>query len=85
MNLQDVVEQILAEFENDKNATHYIWGQPYERALREIDPSLKASGIAFAETVLFDHRLQFQSLDSSEANQENVALDVAVQRLQRLS
>jgi len=86
MNIEETVEQILAEFEKDKNATNYIWGQAYERALTEIDPSLKARIVAFAQTVLHGRRLQLQeSPESPDAKQETVALDVAIQRLRRLS
>jgi hypothetical protein len=86
MNLEETVEQILAEFENDKNAAYYIWGQAYERALRQIDPSLKASSFAFAETLLYGRRSQLQeSPDSSEIKQEKVALDVAIRRLRSVS
>jgi|KBSMisStaDraftv2_1062788.scaffolds.fasta_scaffold1256690_1 hypothetical protein len=86
MNIEETVEQILAEFEKDKNAANYIWGQAYERALTEIDASLKARSVAFAHTVLYGRRLQLrESPDSLEAKQETVALDVAIQRLRSLS
>ena len=41
MNIQETVDQIIADFEKDENAANYIWGQAYERALTEIDPSLR--------------------------------------------
>ena len=86
MNIEETVEQILAEFEKDKNATNYIWGQAYERALTEIDPSLKARSVAFAQTVMYGRRLQLQeSPESPDAKQETIALNVAIQRLRRLS
>jgi hypothetical protein len=86
MNIDETVEQLLAEFEKDKNATNYICGQAYERALKEIDPSLKARTVAFAGTLLCVRRLQLQgSPDSPDRKQEKVALDVAIQRLRRLS
>ena len=85
MNIEETVEQILAEFEKDKNAANYIWGQAYERALTEIHPSLKARSVAFAETVLYGRRQQLTRIkDDPEAKQETVALNVAIQRLQRL-
>jgi len=51
LNIEETVEQFIADFEKDKNAASYIWGQAYDRALTEIDPSLKARSVAFAETV----------------------------------
>jgi hypothetical protein len=85
MNIQETVEQIISDFEKDRNAANYIWGQAYERALTEIDPSLKARNVALAQTVLYGRRLQLQnSPDSPETKQETVALNVAIQRLRRL-
>ena len=52
MNIEELVEQTPSDFEKDKNAANYIWGQAYEKALTEIHSSLKARSIAFAETLL---------------------------------
>ena len=87
MNIEEVVEEIIADFEENKNknASKYIWGQAYESALTEIDPSPKARSVAFAETILYGRRRQLQkSPDSLEGNQETVALNVAIQRLRSL-
>jgi hypothetical protein len=86
MNLKETVESIVSDFEKVKaSATNYIWGQAYESALNESDPSRQARRIAFAEIVLYGRRQQLQKfLDDPETKQELEALKVAIQHLQRL-
>jgi len=85
MNIEEVVEEIVADFEKNKNAPNYIWGQAVESAVTEIDPSPKARSVAFAETILYGRRRQLQkSPDTLAANQETIALNVAIQRLRSL-
>jgi hypothetical protein len=83
MNLKEAVESILSDFEKLKaSGTNYIWGQAYERALAETDPSRKSRSVAFAETVLYGRRLQLEKFpDDPEAKQELEALKVAIQHL----
>ena len=86
MNVEETVDKIISDFEKDKTAASYIWGQAYERALTETNPSLKARSIAFAQTVLYGRRRQLEQFpDDSEAKQETAALSVAIQRLRKLS
>jgi len=83
MNLKETVESILADFEKLKaSGTNYIWGQAYERALTETDPSQRTRSVAFAETVLYGRRLQLEKLpDEPATKQELEALKVAIQHL----
>ena len=83
MNLKETVESILSDFEKLKTSgTNYIWGQAYERALTETDPSRKAWSIAFAETILYGRRLQLEKLpDDPDTKQELEALKVAIQHI----
>ena len=85
MNIEEAVERLISDFEKDKNAANYIWGEAYERALNEIDPLRKARSMEFAETVLCDRRQQLQeSPDDPDAKQETVTLSVAIERLRTL-
>jgi hypothetical protein len=87
MTLKETVESIVSDFEKLKaSATNYIWGQAYERALTETDPSRKTRSIEFAETVLYGRRQQLEKFsDDPEAKRELEALKVAIQHLRRLS
>ena len=86
MNLKQLVENIISDFEKvNGSATNYIWGQAYESALNERDPSRQARRIAFAEAVLYGRRQQLQKfLNEPEAKQELEALNVAIKHLRRL-
>jgi len=86
MNLKETVESIISDFEKVKTSgTNYIWGQAYQRALTETDPSRRTRSVAFAETILYGRRLQLEKFpDDPETKQELEALKVAIQHLRRL-
>ena len=84
MNIEEMVESFIADFERDRqDAVNYFWREAYDRALTETDPSRRRKNIAVAETSLYGRceQLRVCIVDDPEAKAELAALRVAIKRL----
>jgi hypothetical protein len=87
MNIEETVEQFIADFERDRGSgANYFWGEAYDRALTETEPSRRRKSFAIAETILYGRREQLRAcIDDPEVREESEALHLAIERLRSIS
>lgn len=87
MNIEEMVESFVADFERDRqNGANYFWREVYDRALTDTEPTRRRNSISVAETVLNGRREQLREciVDDVQAKVELEGLRVAIERLRLL-
>jgi hypothetical protein len=83
MNIEEMVERYIADFEKDRTAAQrYFWREVYDRALNENAPSQRARSVSIAQTVLYGRHQQLQQFpDDPDTREEIEALRIAIEHL----